>query len=128
MPKGKPRIGSGPVRPPWPALGRPRGPWQQRAAAAANEQQGHLSTGVAGREDVLWRKGRAAGPFSRSARVGYVGNSRIIRDPRLAVSHAIRQALRPGDPFRAASPIVVLDAEGQQIATVDPVTRERRPV
>lgn len=80
------------------------------------------------RGQVFWRKRRQGSQSwpERSAQVGYLDVGRIHYDPRLAVAFAIRRALRPRDQFRAASPCLVMDAEGTIIAEIDPVTRERR--
>lgn len=57
----------------------------------------------------------------RGVRVGFSAGQ-LSTDPRLALSFMLRRALRPRPPL---APVILYDAAGNRIGTMDPVTRVR---
>lgn len=100
---------------------------RQRAKAALRGSKGgtHKELGPMGESGLFFQAYKRKNAFaSREARVGFTAGQ-LGRDPRLAVSYAIRRALRP---YRAISAAIIYDGSGRAIATMDPMTRKRSPL
>ena len=68
-----------------------------------------------------------AGRHAAAITIGVTGHQGgLSGDPALRIAYRIRNALDPTIPPRA--PATIYNAAGQPVATMDPYTRERRPL